>query len=116
MDKGPGNQIYVACSAGAARPSTSISFMLLGDGPPDRSLVTLTFNDDTPIDVSVGDAGLLRSDCHACASTFDMVLEKFKVKQSVHVRFADGLSTTFPLAGAADAIGGECVADFWSTY
>lgn len=78
--------------------------------------MTLTFNNETPVDVSTGSDGALRSDCHTCATTFDYVLGKLKTKQSVHVRFEDGLSTTFTLAGASDAIGNECKADFWETY
>lgn len=116
VEKGPGNQIYVACTAGAARPSTSISFMLAGDGPPDNSLVTLTFDNETPFDIGVGEHGVLRSDCHACAASFDYVLERLKTRQSVHVRFEDGLSTTFPLADASTSIGDECTADFWEAY
>lgn len=116
VEKGPGNQIYVACTAGALRPSTSISFRLGGDGPPDDSLVTLTFDNDTSFDVSVGMSGMLRSDCHACAASFDYVLERLKTKRSVHVRFEGGLSTTFPLSNAAESIGNECTADFWETY
>jgi hypothetical protein len=116
VEKGPGNEIYVSCTAGASRSSTSIRFMLAGDGPPENSLVTLTFNGETPADISVGKWGELRSDCHVCADTFDFVVAKMKTKQSVHVRFEGGLSTEFSLAGAADAIGNECIADFWVTY
>lgn len=116
VEKGPGNEIYVACTAGASRPSTSIRFMLGGNSPPENSLVTLTFDGEVPLDVGVGKWGELRSDCHACASTFDLVIERLKSKQSVHVRYPDGVSAVFPLTGSAAAIGNECIADFWVTY
>jgi len=116
VEKGPGNEIYVSCTAGASRPSTSIRFMLGGYAPPENSLVTLTFDGEVPLDISVGEWGELRSDCHACAATFDFVIEKLKSKQSVHVRYPDGVSAVFPLTGSSAAIGSECIADFWVAY
>jgi|GEM_PF-1298901 hypothetical protein len=116
VETGPGNEIYVSCTAGASRPSTSIRFMLGGNAPPERSVVTLTFDGELPLDVNVGEWGELRSDCHACAATFDLVIARLKSKQSVHVRYPDGLSAVFPLTGSAEAIGNECIADFWVAY
>ena len=73
--------------------------MLGGNAPPRNSQVTLTFDGETHWDIGVGEHGELRSDCHACAATFDLVIHEMKARQSVHVRFADGVSAVFPLTG-----------------
>ncbi|WEK50968.1 MAG: hypothetical protein P0Y66_02510 [Candidatus Kaistia colombiensis] len=110
VTKGPGNQIYVTCDDGAGREATGIRFMLLGDGPTGSS-VQLTFDGEDPEDYSIWD-GQVKSSCHACAGTYDVVIAKMKKHRSVHVRFENGNAARFTLKGASKAIG-KCVADFY---
>lgn len=110
VKKGPGNQIYVTCDDGADRNETKISFMLAGQSPTGSSVV-LTFDAKDPSDYMIID-GEIRSDCRACAATYDAVIENFRRHKSVHVRFENGNAARFTLAGSAKAIG-KCKADFW---
>lgn len=109
---GAGNQILVACECGAGRAVTGISFMLAGRSPT-GSAITLTFDGQNPRDFNLWD-GRIPSHCHACAANFDAVLDLFRSRNSVHVRFENGDSAVFTLNGAAEAIG-DCPADFWRT-
>lgn len=110
IGKGPGNQIYVTCDEGAGRNATGISFMLAGKAPT-GAVVTLTFDNADPHDFSLWD-GAIRSDCHACASTYDVVIDALKKHSSVHVRFENGDAARFTLKGSSAAIG-HCIADFY---
>lgn len=110
ITKGPGNQIYVTCDQGAGRNATGISFMLSGRAPT-GSNVTLTFDDQDPKDISIF-GGKISSDCRACASNYDFVIERLKRHTTVHVRFENGDATRFSLKGSSAAIG-QCTADFY---
>jgi hypothetical protein len=109
IKKGPGNQIYVACQEGSSSPS-SISFMLAGDSTKDDR-VFLTFDSKDPEAIWVSN-GEITSDCRACASNFDYVIERLKSHSSVHVQFTNGDATRFSLAGSTKAIG-VCTASFY---
>lgn len=108
ITKGPGNQIYVTCDEGAGRDATGIRFTLLGQEPTGNS-VLLTFDSEDPEEYSIWD-GAIPSDCRACASTYEVVKEKLKRHNSVHVRFENGNATRFTLKGSAEAIG-QCTPD-----
>lgn len=110
VTKGPGNQIYVTCDQGAGNDATGIRFMLSGKSPTGHS-VLLTFDGEDPKAISLWD-GEIPSNCRACASNYDYVVERLKRRNSVHVRFENGDATRFTLKGAAKAIG-ECTADFY---
>lgn len=110
ITRGPGNQIYVTCDDGAMRNATAISFTLAGDSSKDSS-VQLTFDGGEPEDYSLWD-GQIKSDCHACASTYDVVIKKLKTHNFVHVKFGNGKAAKFSLNGSAKAIK-QCVADFY---
>lgn len=110
ITQGPGNQIYVTCDDGAGRNATGISFMLGGDSSKGSS-IQLTFDKGDPEDYSLW-SGEVPSQCHACASTYDAIIQKFKAHSSVHVKFTNGLAAKFTLSGASKAIG-KCVADFY---
>ncbi|MBL4872421.1 MAG: hypothetical protein JKY41_03275 [Rhodobacteraceae bacterium] len=105
ITKGPGNQIYATCGEG----HTGIRFMLLGNAPTGHS-VLLTFDNDDPVDVSIWE-GMITSNCHACAGTYQSVVQKLRKHNSVHVRFENGDNTRFTLNGSSNAIV-ECVSDF----
>lgn len=108
ITKGPGNQIYVTCDEGAGRNATGISFMLSGKAPTGSS-IQLTFDGQDPRDFSIFD-GWISSDCRACASNYEVVVDNFRRRNSVHVRFENGDATRFTLKGAAKAIG-QCTSD-----
>lgn len=110
ITRGPGNQIYVTCEDGAGRDATGISFMLAGKSPS-GSKIQLSFDKKDPEDYSIWD-GQITSSCRACAATYDDVIAKFKKHSTVHVKFANGLSSVFSLKGASKAIG-SCIADFY---
>lgn len=116
VDKGPGNEIRVACESGYGRPITGISFMLGGKTAPPNSTVTLTFDNQDPFTVSVDEDGSINSDCRVCAANFEYVRDRLRQSSTVYVMFKDGVGTRFSLKGAAMAIGDECVADFWKTF
>lgn len=107
---GSGNRIYVACEAGSGRDS-SISFMLVGDGPKNASEIMLIFDNGDPETVSIGFDGAITSDSHASDSNFRYVIAKFKKHNSVYVRFPDGRESNFTLKGAAKALG-DCSSTF----
>lgn len=109
VTRGAGNSIYVTCDDGAGRNATAISFNLR-DRPPTGSRITLTFDSDDPEDVSIWD-GEIKSDCRACASVYEYVIEKLRSKNSVHVRFENGDAARFTLKGSRKAIG-QCTPDF----
>jgi hypothetical protein len=110
ITKGPGNQIYITCDDGAGRNSTGISFMLLGKEPGGSS-VLLTFDGGDPEEYSTWN-GRIPTNCRACASTYELVIDKLKRHNSVHVRFENGNAARFTLKGAAKAIG-QCTPDFY---
>ena len=109
VTNGPGNEIYVACDEGSSL-SSSIRFILGGDSPKGHA-ITLTFDGSDPEDFWLAD-DLISSDCRACAANFDRVIQLLKSHKSVHVRFENGLSSKFNLAGSGEAIG-ECIAGFY---
>lgn len=115
VEKGPGNEIRVACESGFGRPITGISFSLSGKGPASNSVVTLIFDDQDPKDFNVNQQGEISSNCRACAANFEVARDALKSGKSVYVRFSDGVGTRFSLTGAAKAIG-KCEADFWKTF
>lgn len=106
---GSGNEIYVACEDGSGMDS-SISFMLVGDGPKSGE-VLMIFDKDDPESIQVNANGDIVSDSHVSDSTFRYVLDKFKRHNSVYIRFPDGRESTFTLKGAATAIG-DCRSTF----
>ncbi|QKW97066.1 MULTISPECIES: hypothetical protein [unclassified Agrobacterium] len=110
ITRGAGNRIYVTCDDGAARDATAISFMVGGDSPKGSS-VQLTFDGEAPEDYSLWD-GEIKSNCHACASTYDAIINKLKSHRFVHVKFQNGNAAKFSLNGSTRAIG-QCVADFY---
>ncbi|KVK62655.1 hypothetical protein L905_18975 [Agrobacterium sp. TS43] len=110
VTRGAGNQIYVTCDEGADRNATAISFTLAGNSSKDSS-VQLTFDGEAPEDYTLWD-GQIKSDCRACAATYDIVIKKLKTHSSVHVKFKNGDAANFSLNGSSKAIG-QCVADFY---
>lgn len=110
ITKGPGNRIYVTCGEGAGPGHTGIDFML-SNQPPTGSSILLTFDNNDPESYSIW-SGRIPSDCRACASVYEAVLEKLRRHRSVHVRFENGDATRFTLTGSSKAIS-ECMPDFW---
>jgi hypothetical protein len=108
--KGSGNSIYVACSGSSSSPS-SVNFSLAGRSPTGDS-VTLTFDGLDPERIWISKWGEVSSDCRACATNFDYVINKLKSHSSVHVMFENGDSARFTLEGSANAIG-QCKAGFY---
>lgn len=105
---GPGNRIFVSCNEGGIG-ETNISFALAGRAPTGDDVV-LTFDGEDPERIWISN-GRIPSNCRACASTFDYVIDKLKTHLSVHVLFENGDGARFTLKGAAEAIG-DCVPDF----
>ncbi len=108
--KGPGNQIYVTCDQGAGQDATKISFTLMGQQPSGGTIL-LTFDGEDPKEYSIWDGGI-PSNCRACASNYQAVIDKMKRHSTVHVRFENGLSARFTLKGSKEAIG-ECTPDIF---
>lgn len=110
INKGPGNSIYVTCGTPTpSMPVTGVTFTLVGDSSKDSS-ITLTFDGEAPQDFSLNDGGI-ESFSRSGSNQFDYVIQKFKSKQWVNVRFQNGTNATFTLKGANDAIG-DCPSDF----
>jgi hypothetical protein len=108
IQKGPSNEIYVACQEGSLSPS-SISFSLAGK-PPTGNEITVTFDALEPERISIW-GGQVPSDCRACAGTFDYLRDKLKQHSSVHILFENGDGARFTLKGSSKAIG-NCPSGF----
>jgi hypothetical protein len=108
ITSGSGNEIYVACDCGSNQPS-SISFQLTGRDPIGDN-VFLSFDNQDAESIWISD-GSIGSDCRACASTFNYVIDKLKKHSRVRVMYQNGDAATFSLKGSAEAIG-ECISDF----
>jgi hypothetical protein len=101
---GSGNEIYVACEAGSEENSF-IRFTLVGSGPRAREILVI-FDNGHPASIETGPDGTITQDSNAGDSTFRYLLQAFKQRNNVYVRFPDGRESTFTLKGAAAALGG----------
>lgn len=110
ITQGAGNEIYVTCDSGAGREATEIRFTIGGKSPA-GSRLTMVFDGQAPEQVWIADGGI-KSNCRACAGTYQWVVERLKKHARVHVMTEDGATASFSLKGASKAIG-DCVPDFF---
>lgn len=110
INKGPGNQIYVSCGSPTQNGSvTGVRFTLMGDSSKSDTIL-LTFDGDPPQEYRLND-GSIASATRADAFQFEHVIERFRTKQWVNVRFENGTNAIFSLKGANKAIS-NCPTDF----
>ena len=110
ITSGAGNQILVSCDNDPNTDYSNITFTIGGDTPTGTTLI-MTFDGADPEQVQMQQPGTITSDCRACASWFNTIVEKLKRHSRVHVMTESGGRANFTLKGAAAAIR-ECTDDF----
>jgi hypothetical protein len=107
VDNGPGNRFMLNCDVGVSGPGetkkTNALIMIVGDGPPPESTVTVILDGDE-FHLYADRRGTITTDCNACSANFAAVWQGIRRSRTMLVQFANGVSSKFSTAGAAKAL------------
>lgn len=105
---GPGNTFRIACDAGYSDNGELTNLTIeIGGKPPKGGSTVRIFIDDEDIQIGTERSGEMKFNSRVGVSNFHALWEALKTGKQLRVLFADGQSTTFPMAGAAKEITGE---------
>jgi hypothetical protein len=102
LEHGPGNDLTISCDSGNKGYGVNIFMHIRDKAPPGSSIVRAISEEDEFQIITDGD-GVGVTECSACRSNFEAMLESLKVSDRLTIIFEDGRSITFRARGTKEA-------------